>query len=389
MKRSRIRRVAGLAALCITAVLTDAPGAGALAPYRATITADRRTTWTGTTVRFAGVVPAAARSKTVALQVVLRGAWRNVATARVTPSRRYAVLYAPTVPGELRFRVRIAGDRVRATGASPSVTVVARRPSPVTVAELRNLILPASVCSELDIPRVPHRLVNGQYDYPATTSNIYLESPTVGDLDGDGVNDGAFAYGCFNGVADHISEVRVVLAGGRRQLDVALARPFRTDIPVLDARQENVNDVNAVAISGRRVKVSMYWGFMSDPTCCPTASAFGAYAFTGRYFARTQLTRIDDVYRTRVLVDALNARNLALVGRLVGAPALDVFGDGYVGGARFGRISCSVSSSPPYHSCLFQSSNGIAFFATWSGSLSRTVAGALGTATISAAYPGD
>ena len=220
-------------------------------------------------------------------------------------------------------------DRISARRSSP----------PVTDEELRSLSLPGEICGGLELAPGEHRLSGGEYVEErdlATERSITVGGTDTGDLDGDGIADGAVTLGCMNGIADHIDILRVVLADGRRQFDVALTVE-RPELEPFDPAVESLVDIDSITIEDGALEARMLWSFMNDPTCCPTTVANGSYRWSGGAFERTDVVVIDERARTQRLVDALNTSDTAAIASLL-EPGFETWlTDAVPRGVTFGR----------------------------------------------------
>lgn len=228
-------------------------------------------------------------------------------------------------------------------GTAPPATPVPTVPPPpaVTEQELRSLVLPNEVCAGLELAQGNHQVVDGAFAEPdgyGGALSILVDETTVGDLDGDGVDDGAISLACANGVADHVDTVRVVLAKDRSQIDVTLTRDSGADASGQDA--ENLADVMSIGIWDGSLTVTMWWTFLNDPLCCPTTVATGEYRLVDTSMNRSGLTVVDDRARTQHLVDALNAGDRAAVNALV--DFADYYESEMDRGVQFSFAGCSA-----------------------------------------------
>ncbi len=194
-------------------------------------------------------------------------------------------------------------------------------PPPVTEDELNNLRLPERYCTEeLELPNGDHQLVDGAYVVnegdPYKESAIQVGETTIGDMDGDGVADGAMSVMCASGAADHFNQVVVLRASARQLLDVDLVVEH-PELDPFDARQESLTDVQALRVTQGTLVVQMGWAFQNDPFCCPTTEATGRYALRGGAFLRTGIDVHDDRARTAELASAISSGNRAEIARLM------------------------------------------------------------------------
>ncbi len=115
------------------------------------------------------------------------------------------------LPGtEGRIVTPLQAPLVRTRVGTPPVEPAPPTPAPnaITVDQLRNATLPPEVCDGLIDHEGPRQLVDGMFSSGEYGGGVNISRPwsgeggegvVVGDLDGDGVDDGAIALTCFSG----------------------------------------------------------------------------------------------------------------------------------------------------------------------------------------------
>ncbi len=261
------------------------------------------------------------------------------------------------------------GSATTAALAVPALTTAVSAPKPSTTAspaavtkdELLNFYLPPGACSELSPG--PHRLTSGTFsEQPAGQpypQGIKVKDVVLGDLDSDGVGDGAFSFGCDYAGTFHITDVYAVRAADRQALNVKLVVEH-PEWSAFDARQEALNDVRSLTITGQRLRVHMEWRFQTEPTAGGSTVASGTYRFQPPGFVREAMSVTSDLTRTVELTAALNARDRARVSRMTAhRDFMDGFNYEMDHAERFEFQGCPMPApltEPP--TCLIQSVRG-------------------------------
>ena len=252
-------------------------------------------------------------------------------------------------------------------------------PLPVTRAELENLALPGEICQELELVPGDHRLAAGRYVARSGEGNEVAISTgdfAVGDLDGDGVDDGALSVGCANGIADHIDMVFVVLAESRTVEAVPLTDD-RSDLAAFDPRRESLTDVDSVDVASGELRVAMRWTFMNDAICCGTTYAVGRYVVSGSSLARSSVAVASDLTRTERLGEALNAGDADAVNRILSTDSLNHFADSLRRSVKFSTGECWVGEIlDDFRICeIRETETGFIYQLEWDGGLGPELEG--------------
>lgn len=255
----------------------------------------------------------------------------------------------------------------------------------VTKEEIRNLRLPEEVCDYLGLPPGERQLSDGRFA-PPETAEQYLSIETdhfvLGDLDGDGIGDGAFSIMCANGVADKLDTVRVLFAADRRQVDVQLTRETDGSSP-FSPDNEYLNRILDMSIRDGTLHVSMFWAFMDDPVCCPTTVAFGRYQFRRGAFSRKSVTVVDERVRTERLAAALNKGDHAGVAEQMADGWQSYFDHAMAQGAQFEARGCvrPTSFEERRYCLLHVTPDAVTYKIQWSGGWGPDLPGSAAVAT--------
>jgi len=280
-----------------------------------------------------------------------------------------ALISALSIPGNL-VGTFIAGMSAATNPLDYAVIVTAPATPPVTEREMRNLLLPESVCSGLPgLGPGSHRLANGLYDAHPTGIEAHIDvgKVAIGDLDGDGHADGAMSLMCANGAADHFDFVWILLAKDRRQLtgDLTVAQP---GLAPFDPRIEDLDDIDQLEIRDRQITVGMTWEFMGDPSCCPTSYATGTYRLDGNEFRRTGLDLVSDQTRTAAVVDAINDGDRARLASLLQEGFPQEYGNELIDqGVHATDQGCQLYSPGDPRMCIFYVEGGNPVDVKWDG----------------------
>ena len=237
--------------------------------------------------------------------------------------------------------------------ATQTIDLTPQPPAPVTVEELKSFTLPHDLCGD-GTPAGDHTLTDGEYRVPGDPDLfIGTSSQTLGDLDGDGLGDGAFTFGCYNGIADHQDSAAVV-----RALDRTLEV-----VSLYQVGESGPTDVSSLAITDGRLVASGAIA-IDEPLCCPTGFWKGTFAWTGSGFTQESVQVIDGEVRTRQLVDALTRNDRAQIAAMMAEGWEDYFDDGIAEGATWTFDGCERLSFGATEECRILG-NGTAYFVSW------------------------
>jgi hypothetical protein len=178
---------------------------------------------------------------------------------------------------------------------------------PVTAAELDSMTLPAGSCGPGVDPPGPYPLQNKEWHEPGSEFTVAIDSPTIGDLDGDGIDDGVVSYTCTSGAGTHFADADAMFARDRSIHHVELA-----------ADDEQLNDIASLAINNRTLQVEMRWRQgRYEPYCCPTRWAVGHYRYTNSTFSRTSIVVTDTGSKTKEFLDDVNRGDFTAASAMI------------------------------------------------------------------------
>ena len=193
-------------------------------------------------------------------------------------------------------------------------------PAAVTIEALRGATLPDDACTDVvaGITR-PLRLVDGLVPGIAPDKG-FIQIPeqagtAVGDLNGDGADDGVVVVQCNGGGSMVVNTVFVYLAGAG-----SIGRvPFEN----LVTSGSYAPAVESVGIAGG--EITLRWSVFTadDPHCCPTRDVTGSFRVNGTSVGAVDHTVVDDASAAAAFIRAMNDHDPATAAHYADQPAID------------------------------------------------------------------